>query len=98
MSARIPFPFHGHREHQTAGNRKDITSCEQAEILKPEGRIRIMRWRLQIDWRGNRRALTLWRLIGTWIDSLRHGRARSVEHAHEIVNLAASAETHSMVL
>src|SRR5207248_2446261 len=50
MSARIHFPFHGHREHQTAGDRKDITNCEQTEIPKPERRIRIMRRRHQIEW------------------------------------------------
>jgi hypothetical protein len=39
---------------------------------------------LQFDWNGNRRAFALRRLIGTWIDSLRHGRAQLLAKNNEL--------------
>ena len=57
MSEGINLPFHRHGQHQTAGDREQITPRKQAEIPEPERCVRIMPLRLSFDRQRNGRAL-----------------------------------------
>src|SRR5437764_1714311 len=76
MRARVNLPFHRHREHQTAGDRKQITGRKEAEISETEGRVRIMPSRLSLDWQRNSWALRVGRSKRAWINWFRHPRAQ----------------------
>ena len=86
MRPRVKLPFHRDGKHLATGDREQIPCCEQAESTEAESRVWVMRSAFQFDWLSNCRALPLRRFIGCWVDWMRHVRARSFEHAHEIVN------------
>ncbi len=57
MSKPINLPFHRHGEHQTAGDREQITARKQAEIPETERCVGIMPLRLPYDRQRNGWAL-----------------------------------------
>ncbi len=80
MRARVKFPLHRHRQHQTTGNGKEIAGCKQTEVAEAKRRIGIMGRLFQRNGRGNRGALLLGRRIRVWVKghsrSERSGTAR----------------------